>query len=228
MKGMFSTHSLCFGGSKTGAGERQDAAEVAGNVVRGLVPGWGREQGTSPRTTPTHSALTCVIPSENTGLVVVDASLAAMWVMAEPYTSQALALAADWAWNHVQAIAPHLMMSEVASALYKCMRRGELTLQQAVEALHVVYGFGVRLEGETGLHERALFLAQSLDRSAPYDALYLALAEHRGCQVWHGIYALSFPISPLAIYIGDAYPPGPSPGRPQRDRPYRWGMRISC
>ncbi|MDP2935676.1 MAG: type II toxin-antitoxin system VapC family toxin [Dehalococcoidia bacterium] len=169
-----------------------------------------------------------MIPSENTGLVVVDASLAAMWVMAEPYTSQALALAADWARDQVQAIAPHLMMSEVASALYKRLRRGELTLQQAVEALHVVYSFGVRLEGETGLHERALFLAQSLDRSAPYDALYLALAEHRGCQVWTGIYALSFPISPLAIYVGDACPPGPSPGRPQRDRPYRWGMRISC
>jgi predicted nucleic acid-binding protein len=117
-----------------------------------------------------------VISSENTGLVVVDASLAAMWVMAEPYTAR----------DHVQAIAPHLMMSEVASALYKRLRRGELTLQQAVEALHVVYSFGVRLEGETDLHERALFLAHSLERPAPNDVLYLALAEHRGCQVWTG------------------------------------------
>lgn len=150
-----------------------------------------------------------MIPAENTGLVVVDASLAAMWVMAEPYTSQALALAADWARDHVQAIAPHLMMSEVASALYKRMRRGELTLQQTVEALHVVYGFGVRLEGETGLHERALFLAQSLDHSAPYDAVYLALAEHRGCQVWTGderLYNAAASRLPWVRWIG-AYGP---------------------
>lgn len=117
---------------------------------------------------------------------VVDASLVAMWVLPEPYSPLALALAADWARTDVQIIAPSFMMAEVASALYKRVRSGELSLAQAQEALDVVVGFGVRLEEEPELHHRALALAHQLDRPTPYDAHYLALAELRGCEAWTG------------------------------------------
>jgi len=119
-------------------------------------------------------------------VAVVDASLVAMWVLAEAHSPRALALASDWARADVQAVAPCFMMAEVTSALYKRVRRGELSITQAQEALEVVRGFGVQLEEEPELHRRALELAHRLDRSTPYDAHYLALAELRGCEAWTG------------------------------------------
>lgn len=118
--------------------------------------------------------------------VVVDASLAAMWVLSEPYTTVALALAEDWASSGLAVIAPGLLPFEVTSAVYKRVRRGELSLDQAQEALDVVLAIGVRIESETYLHQRALALAHRFDRPTPYDAHYLALAELRGCDVWTG------------------------------------------
>lgn len=114
-------------------------------------------------------------------LVIVDASVVAMWVLPEPHSSLALALATDWARAEVQAIAPPLMMAEVASALYKRVRRGEMTLEQALEALEVIQSLGVRPEGEPELAQQALALAHRLNRPSPYDAHYLALADLRGC-----------------------------------------------
>ena len=119
-------------------------------------------------------------------LVVVDASLASMWVLREPHSALALALAAEWARAGVEAIAPCFMVAEVTSALYKRVRRGELALEDARRALDVVLGFGVRLDEEPELHRRALVLAHRLDRPTPYDAHCLALAELRGWELWTG------------------------------------------
>ena len=118
--------------------------------------------------------------------VVVDASLVAMWVLPEPLTASALALATDWARVNVQAIAPCFMLAEVTSAIYKRVRRGELDLPSADEALDIVLGFGVRLTEEPDLHRRALGLAYHNDRPSPYDAHYLALAERHHCELWTG------------------------------------------
>ena len=118
--------------------------------------------------------------------VVVDASLATMWVLSEPFSSIALALAAEWRRADVQAIAPTFMQTEVTSAVYKRVRRSELSLSQAQEALDVVLSFGVRLEEQPDLHHRALDLAHQYNRPTPYDAHYLALAELHACEVWSG------------------------------------------
>ncbi len=120
------------------------------------------------------------------GLVVVDASLVAMWVLSELYSPLALVLADSWAQAEIQPVAPPFMMAEVTSAIYKRVRRGELDLAQAEGALDVVLGFGVRVEEHPRLHRRALALAYRLDRPSPYDAYYLALAELHSCEVWTG------------------------------------------
>jgi predicted nucleic acid-binding protein len=120
------------------------------------------------------------------GLAVVDASIAAMWVLPEQFSALALTLAEDWARAGVQPIAPCLMPTEVANAIYKRVQRREMTFDQAIEAFDVILGFGVRLEEEPEIHRRALTLAYRLNRPTPYDAHYLALAELRGCAVWTG------------------------------------------
>jgi predicted nucleic acid-binding protein len=144
-------------------------------------------------------------------LVVVDASLAAMWVLREPHSALALALAAEWARAGVEAIAPCFMPAEVTSALHKRVRRGELTLEDARHALDVVFGFGIRLEEEPELHRRALVLAHRLDRPTPYDAHCLALAELRGCEVWTGderLYSAVRAALPWVRWVGAHIPIG--------------------
>jgi predicted nucleic acid-binding protein len=103
------------------------------------------------------------------------------------------------------------MPTEVANAIYKRVQRGELTSHQASEALDVVLGFGVRLEEEPELHRRALTLAYRLNRSTPYDAHYLALAELRGCAAWTGderLYNAASGHIPWLRWIGTYAPAG--------------------
>ncbi|MBI2863161.1 MAG: type II toxin-antitoxin system VapC family toxin [Chloroflexi bacterium] len=121
-----------------------------------------------------------------TKMVAVDASLVAMWVLPERYSSLALRLASDWARAKAEVIAPAFMFAEVTNAVSKRVRRGELSLAQAQKAMQVVLGFGVRQEDEQNLYERALELAHRLNRPSPYDAIYMALAEFRGCELWTG------------------------------------------
>jgi predicted nucleic acid-binding protein len=147
-------------------------------------------------------------------LAVVDASIAAMWVLPEKHSALALALAEDWVRAAVQPIAPCFMPTEVTNAIYKRVQRGEMSLDQASEALEVVLGFGVRLQEEPGLHRRALTLAHRLNRPTPYDAHYLALAELRGCAIWTGderLYNAANQRIPWLHWIG-AY--APAEGRP--------------
>jgi predicted nucleic acid-binding protein len=118
--------------------------------------------------------------------VTVDASLAAKWAMPEVYTQQALALVSQWAREETWVIAPCLLLTEVTNAFYKRVLRGEMAVKAAVEALHVVMGFGIEIWEETGLHSRALELSHQLKRPSTYDCHYLALAESHDCPLWTG------------------------------------------
>jgi len=100
------------------------------------------------------------------GHVVVDASLAAMWGVPEPYTPQALALASQWLEEGRQMVAPCLMLTEVANAFYKRVVRREMDIKAATGAMDVVLGFGVEIREEPGLHSRAMELSRELGRPA--------------------------------------------------------------
>ncbi len=124
--------------------------------------------------------------SPNSAAVVVDASIVAMWVLPEPHTARALALAFNLLGAGIDLLAPPLMQAEVTNAVYKRVRRGEMDLDRAREALDIVASFGVQILSTPDLYRSALGLARRFGRSASYDACYLALAESRGCEVWTG------------------------------------------
>ena len=117
---------------------------------------------------------------------MIDASLAAMWAIPEVYTNQALTLANRWAQEETHLIAPCLMLTEVTNAFYKRVVRGEIDVTTAIEALHVVMGFGIEIREEPGLHSQAIRLAHQLKRPTTYDCHYLALAEIHHCALWTG------------------------------------------
>jgi predicted nucleic acid-binding protein len=68
-------------------------------------------------------------------IVVIDASLAAMWAVPETYSNQALVLANQWAQEHARLIAPCLMLTEVTNAIYKRVARREMELDTGIAAL---------------------------------------------------------------------------------------------
>jgi predicted nucleic acid-binding protein len=104
-------------------------------------------------------------------MLVIDASVAAQWVLDEPGTERALALRDGDA-----LIAPSLIASEIGNALWKAVRRGAVTRADAVAAMNsILLPFEALIPIED-LRNRALALAIELGHPI-YDCFYLALAE---------------------------------------------------
>lgn len=118
--------------------------------------------------------------------VVIDASLATMWAVPEPYSEQALTLADRWAQAATRLLAPCLLLAEVTNALYRRVVRKEMGLDTALAALEVILGFNIEIREEPGLQARAMELAHRLKQPTTYDCQYLALAEHYRCELWTG------------------------------------------
>jgi predicted nucleic acid-binding protein len=77
--------------------------------------------------------------------------------------------------------APTLWRSEVLSAMYEAVRRGELSETVARERLGYVNDLKIRLLGDAVLRRRAWELAGQLDLPSTYQAEYVALAQLQKC-----------------------------------------------
>ena len=106
---------------------------------------------------------------------VVDASIALKWVIPEVLSDRADRIRdrAD------DVLAPELLLVEVASALGKKAKAGEISGREAQTALDLVSASGVDLHPNGPLVSRALALARLLAHPV-YDCVYLALAEREG------------------------------------------------
>lgn len=116
--------------------------------------------------------------------VVVDASLAAAWVLPEVQSEAALDLAERWIAEGTTLHAPGLFAAELTNALHRRVRRGEVSVETARAALETIAAFDVELREEPGVPARALALASSHSRPSTYDCYYLALAESLDCEFW--------------------------------------------
>lgn len=114
-------------------------------------------------------------------MICVDASLAVKWIVAEEGSTLARSLygAATRAGQRI--IAPPLLPIEVTNVLRKRIRRISLTADDALTAFLTL---PIELHNPPGLHQRALSLAITHNLPATYDAHYIALAEHFGCDLW--------------------------------------------
>ena len=104
--------------------------------------------------------------------LVVDASVAAKWVLPEPGSAEAAALRAEDA----DLIAPSLVLAEIGNALWKSAMRGELPEEDLSHVLGIVAGHYARLVAIEEIAPQALNLAMTLEHPI-YDCFYIALAE---------------------------------------------------
>ena len=104
-------------------------------------------------------------------MIVVDASFALKWVKPEDQSDAALVLLG----GSELMIAPAFWLVETANALWKSVRRAELTPAQAVRRQATLREAPLSARDDAPLIVPALELATTLDHPI-YDCLYLALA----------------------------------------------------
>ena len=107
--------------------------------------------------------------------LVVDASVAVKWLIAEEGSDAAHRLAAGADDLH----APRLMASEIANALWRKACMGEIERRLAGALAAAVPEMPVRWSADEAVCADAVRLALSLDRPV-YDCVYLALAHRLG------------------------------------------------
>ena len=110
--------------------------------------------------------------------LIVDASVAVKWVVPEPDSVKARTLQDE----EGDLLAPTLAIPEIANALWKYARRGEITREQACDALHIASRLIGRLIPVEDLAQQAVELAIRLEHPV-YDCFYLALAAREGIPV---------------------------------------------
>ena len=104
--------------------------------------------------------------------LVVDASVAAQWVLAEAQSEAANALRL----TGEPLIAPDLVYAEIGNAIWKYAIQTKFSVEEATEALAAAVGAFTTLVAMAELADRATRLAISLNHPI-YDCFYLALAE---------------------------------------------------
>lgn len=104
-------------------------------------------------------------------ILVVDASVAAMWFLPERHSQNAALLLA----REYDLVAPDIIRMEVGSALLKAMKRNEITPEDAVEALQGLSAAALRIFPAADHVDRAFQIAERHGGSL-YDAIYISLA----------------------------------------------------
>ena len=106
--------------------------------------------------------------------LVVDASVAVKWVVEEDGSPHAVEIL-----QRHRLSAPDLIIPECANILWKKVRRGELTTDEAAVAAHLLQRADLEIVPMRPLMVAALDLALELDHAA-YDCIYLAVAIETG------------------------------------------------
>lgn len=116
--------------------------------------------------------------------VVVDASLAAKWVLREEYSAEAEFLKETWDIQGTRRIVPSWFACEVANVFFQAVRAKRLTLQQADTGVRDTLDAVAVQDFNGTLSSLAMLIAHSSGQRASYDSFYVALAEHLNCDLW--------------------------------------------
>lgn len=111
-------------------------------------------------------------------IIVVDASVAVKWFIAEENDQESLELLK----RPFEIHAPDLLFLEVDNVLCKLIRRGLLSEDVGFEIHDRILDFPIQIHSFPSLQEEALQLAVRTKRSM-YDCIYLSMAEVLDCRM---------------------------------------------
>lgn len=109
---------------------------------------------------------------------VVDANVAIKLVLPEIH-SEAASRLLNGAYS---LLIPDFFFPEIGNILWKRVRRGETTIENAQEDLGTLIGVSLQIHPSLPLMPLALDIAVRIEQ-AVYDCVYLALAVTHGCQM---------------------------------------------
>jgi predicted nucleic acid-binding protein len=110
---------------------------------------------------------------------VVDSSVVAKWILAEPDSAHAARLITEIALKGERLIVLDLVFVEVANAIWKLHHRTLVSLDEARQFLDKLLRIPVHVEPANRLLKSALEIAAKYHR-AVYDALFVALSQDLG------------------------------------------------
>jgi predicted nucleic acid-binding protein len=96
------------------------------------------------------------------------------------------------------------------AVIRKQYARGNISREESFEALGFMFRQPITFFLSEILHYRAIELANQFNFPTAYDAQYLAVAEHLGCDFWTGDKRLVNAVSPTlgwVKYLGDLVVP---------------------
>jgi predicted nucleic acid-binding protein len=114
---------------------------------------------------------------------VVDACVAVKWFIKETHHHEADAILTDFGDKKLQLIAPDIIVSEVGSVLWKLSTlRSSISTTEASSSYHDFLALGIQLHPCSEIASSAMRIALA-ERCTVYDAMYMALAEQKGCDL---------------------------------------------
>ncbi len=116
--------------------------------------------------------------------VCLDASLVVQFILSAGRESPLLSQWKAWHQPGRVLVAPTLLYYEVSNALHRYVLHGDLSPEQATQAMEVAIEMDFALYGDADLQRRAMGMAAQFALPAAYDAHYLALAERLGAEMW--------------------------------------------
>ncbi len=123
--------------------------------------------------------------SRSTSWIVIDASVVVRSLVTSGDTPRVLELLDGWNKASRQLVAPQLLIPEVVSALRQIVRARHITPAEADSAVENLLALRIEyVPPDVALCQSALRWAARLDQVRAYDALYVALAEREGAELW--------------------------------------------
>ncbi len=116
--------------------------------------------------------------------VVIDASVMLKLLLPEEGSEAVRGLWREWIERDAEITAPFLLACEVVSVLRNKVFRRELPPEAGDAAIAAFLGQAVSLLHPHGIEDTAWALARRLNLPTAYDAMYLALAELTGGELW--------------------------------------------
>ncbi|MDQ3227362.1 MAG: type II toxin-antitoxin system VapC family toxin [Chloroflexota bacterium] len=118
-------------------------------------------------------------------MICLDASVAVKLLLDEERSDQARGLFRGVRRAGEAIVGPPLLPLEVTNILRQGIRpTGGISLAEAIVHLDDFLALPIEIHDPPRLHHQALALAAAHGLPATYDAHYLALAQHFGCDLW--------------------------------------------